>query len=49
MKIYIDDNQVLEIPETNTTIKFEMEDGNYTEMDVKTLVWLMTEPELPTP
>lgn len=49
MKIYIDNKQVVEVPETNATIKFEMEDGNDIEMDVETFVWLMTEPELPTP
>lgn len=49
MKIYINDKQVIEIPETDVTIKFEMEDGNYTEMEVESFVWLMTEPELPTP
>ena len=49
MKIYINNNQVVDIPETNSTIRFEMEDGNDIEMDVEQFVWLMTEPELPTP
>ena len=34
MKIYINNNQMVEIPETNATIRFEMEDGNDIEIYV---------------
>ena len=48
MKIYINNNQVAEIPERNATIRIEMDDSNEIEMEVEQFVWLMTEAELPT-
>lgn len=48
MRIYINDNQIVELPEKDATIRIEMEDSNEIEMDVEQFVWLMTEAELPT-